>query len=246
MKIASYNLWDCPAGMPHRRGQIASALSSLHADILCIQETLSDTDFPSLLPDLPFCACHEDAGLTTLSRYPIKDSLCMPYALIITVSYGTQSLCVINVHLPWKSALQREQAVVAAVDAASAAHADYTLLAGDFNCSDASSVHRFLCGEQSLLGHDTYFFDLAIAYSAQTDIPPEPTLDFRQNPRWGVIDPPNTLEKNERFDRIYLANPYPGPTPILREFGVFGKEISAETRLASSDHYGVYAFLDLS
>ena len=224
MKIASYNLWDCPAGMPHRRGQIASALSSLHADILCIQETLSDTDFPSLLPDLPFCACHEDAGLTTLSRYPIKDSLCMPYALIITVSYGTQSLCVINVHLPWKSAL----------------------LAGDFNCSDASSVHRFMCGEQSLLGHDAYFFDLAIAYSAQTDIPPEPTLDFRQNPRWGVIDPPNTLEKNERFDRIYLANPYPGPAPILREFGVFGKEISAETRLAPSDHYGVYAFLDLS
>ena len=131
-------------------------------------------------------------------------------------------------------------------DAASAAHADYTLLAGDFNCSDASSVHRFLCGEQSLLGHDAYFFDLAIAYSAQTDIPPEPTLDFRQNPRWGVIDPPNTLEKNERFDRIYLANPYPGPAPILREFGVFGKEISAETRLAPSDHYGVYAFLDLS
>jgi len=118
------------------------------------------------------------------------------------------------------------------------------LFAGDFNCSDTSSVHRFLCGEQSLCGHDAYCFDLAQAYAAQSMTPPEPTLAFRENPRWGIVDPPNTLEKNERFDRIYLANPYPKAAPALHAFGVFGKEISEETRLAPSDHWGVYACLD--
>ena len=79
-----------------------------------------------------------------------------------------------------------------------------------------------------------------------TGIPPSPTLDFRRNPRWGVVDPPNTLEKTQRFDRILLANPYPTPAPMLTKFGVFGSEISEETRLAPSDHLGVYADLDFS
>ena len=168
----------------------------------------------------------------------------MPYALVLTVSCGIFTLCVVNVHLPWKSTLQREQAVVAAVDAASAVHADYTLLAGDFNCSDTSAVHRFLCGEQSLDGHDAYFIDLAEAYAAVTGTVPAPTLDFRGNPRWGIIDPPNTLEKNQRYDRILLANPYPNHMPQLRKFTQFGYEISDITHLAPSDHWGVYALLD--
>lgn len=246
MKLASYNLWDSPAGMPYRREQIVSALSALHADILCLQEDSAEIDLQSALPDLPFCACHREAGLTILSRYPIKDSLCMPYALAITVSYGIYTLCVVNVHLPWQSALLREEAVVAMTDTISAAVADYIILAGDFNCSDTSAVQRFLLGEQSLHGHDTYYFDLAEAYADMTGIPPSPTLDFRRNPRWGVVDPPNTLEKTQRFDRILLANPYPTPAPMLTNFVVFGSEISEETRLAPSDHLGVYADLDFS
>ena len=246
MKLASYNLWDSPAGMPHRREQITSVLSALNADILCLQEDSAELDFPSTLPDLPFCACHREAGLTILSRYPIKDTVCMPYALVITVSYGCRTLCIVNLHLPWQSALLRETEIIAITDAAARLHADFTLLAGDFNCSDMSSVHRFLCGDQSLCGRDAYYFDLAEAYADMTGIPPSPTLDFRRNPRWGIIDPPNTLEKNQRFDRILLANPYPNPAPMLSKFGVFGSEISEETRLAPSDHLGVYADLDFS
>ena len=246
MKLASYNLWDSPAGMPHRREQIVSVLSALNADILCLQEDNAEIDFPSILPDLPFCACHREAGLTILSRYPIKDSCCMPYALVITVSYGCSTLCIVNVHLPWQSALSRENAITAVTDAISCIPADFILLAGDFNCSDTSSVQRFLCGEQSLLGHDASYFDLAEAYADMTGIPPSPTLDFRHNPRWGVIDPPNSLEKNQRFDRILLANPYPNPAPMLTNFGVFGHEISEKTHLAPSDHLGVYADLDFS
>ena len=246
MKIASYNLWESSAGMPHRRDRILSVLSALNADILCLQEDFLGETLSEHLPDLPCLIQHPDAGLSVLSRYPVKDRLCMPYALVITMSCGSDTLCVANVHLPWQSALAREQAIVSIVDAASAVHADFTLLAGDFNCSDQSSVHRFLCGEQSLCGLDAYFFALAEAYADLTGTVPSPTLDFRRNPRWGIIDPPNTLEKRQRYDRILIANPYPNPAPMLQRFGIFGCEISEETRLAPSDHFGVYADLDFS
>ena len=244
MKFASFNVWDSDAGMPHRRGQVAAVLSALAADVLCLQEVQGDFAFLSALPKLPFSARHEDSGLITLSRYPIKEQRCMPYALMITIACGRDTVCTVNVHLPWQSALLREQAIVSIVEAGSALHADYIFLAGDFNCSDTSAVHRFLCGEQSLSGHDAYFFDLAEAYAEQTGIPAAPTLDFRKNPRWGIVDPPNTFEKNQRFDRILLANPNPARMPVLREFGQFGHEISEVTHLAPSDHFGVYACLD--
>lgn len=246
MRIASYNLWDSPAGLPHRQDQILSVLSSLNADIFCLQEDFIGDALPAHLPEFPYHAQHPDAGLSSLSRYPIKDRLCLPYALVITVSYGSGTLCLVNVHLPWQSALSRENEIAAITDAASCVHADYTLLIGDFNCSDTSSVHRFLCGEQSLLGRDAYYFDLAEAYADRTGVSPSPTLNFRNNPRWGVIDPPNSLEKNQRFDRILIANPYPNPAPMLTSFDIFGSEISEETRLAPSDHLGVYADLVFS
>ena len=244
MKLASFNVWDSPAGMPHRQEQILSVLSSLHADVLCLQETCTDFDFSSALPKLPFIARHKEAGLTTLSLYPIKEHRCIPYALVTTIACGTYTLCAVNIHLPWHSALVREHTIVGIINAVDAMEVDYILFAGDFNCSETSAVHRFLCGEQSLMGHDAYFFDLAEAHAEQTGMPAAPTLDFRQNPRWGTVDPPNTLEKSQRFDRILLANPYPNRMPVLRAFGQFGHEISEVTHLAPSDHYGVYACLD--
>ncbi len=244
MKIAAFNLWDHPAGLPHRRTQIADTLTALDADILCLQENFMGEDLSSRLSALPYCAHHPDMDLSVLSRYPITEHRQLPCALLVRLQLGKLSLCLVNVHLPWQSASAREEAIAKAVSAADEYHADYTVIAGDFNCSDNSSVHRFLCGEQSLCGHDTYCFDLAESYAARTGIPPEPTLDFRQNPRWGMIDPPNTLEKNQRFDRILLVNPYPAPAPTLQSFGLFGREISEVTHLAPSDHRGIYACLD--
>ncbi len=244
MKIASYNLWDNPAGMPHRQVQIADTLKALHTDILCLQEDCGTPDIYASLPNLPHIVRHGEGGLTTMSRYPITEHRLCPHALAAVIFCESKTLCVVNLHLPWKSALAREEAIVSVSEEAKALCADYTFFAGDFNCSDTSSVHRFLCGEQSLCGHDAYCFDLAQSYATQSMTTPEPTLAFRENPRWGIVDPPNTLEKNERFDRIYLANPYPKAAPVLHAFGVFGKEISEETRLAPSDHWGVYACLD--
>ena len=64
MKLASFNVWDSPAGMPHRREQILLALSSLNADVLCLQEVSCTTwmsclkegigDTPALLDTYDF------------------------------------------------------------------------------------------------------------------------------------------------------------------------------------------------
>ena len=43
MKLATYNLWSSPAGMPQRFEQLVTAINHCSADILCLQE-VSDTE----------------------------------------------------------------------------------------------------------------------------------------------------------------------------------------------------------
>ena len=151
-----------------------------------------------------------------------------------------------NVHLPWDGALKREKAIVQICREAEKYEAAYTLPAGDFNCSDTSSVHRFLLGEQSLMGEETCWFDLGSAWAEREGTKPENTLDFVGNTRWnrsGVQ--PNTLETSQRFDRILLKNCYPAPFPMLAGYALFGKDKTESTDLMPSEHYGVRAALKL-
>ena len=72
-----------------------------------------------------------------------------------------------------------------------------------------------------------------------------PTLNFRDNPRWGVAEPKNTIEVNQRYDWILLKNSYPQELPELKNCTLFGMKISQETHLAASDHYGVMVEMGL-
>jgi len=242
MKIASYNLWESDAGMPERQRQLTEEIAVCGADIFCLQET-GRTIFEELSRNFPYFRLNEPSGTAILSRYPMDNVTDSEFAVSATISVDGTSLRIVNLHLPWKSASERERAIVRIVGENEEISADYTLFAGDFNCSEQSSVHRFLTGEQSLYGADAFFFDLAEAWSETTGIPPEATLDFRNNPRWGIIDPPNTIQKSVRYDRILLKNPYPQEFPILQSFERFGTNISPVTRLCASDHYGVAAEL---
>lgn len=69
---------------------------------------------------------------------------------------------------------------------------------------------------------------------------PEVTVDFRNNPRW---QGGNSVEVNQRFDRILMMDPYPRDFPRLLLFDTFGKSIDSQTGLAPSDHWGVFADL---
>lgn len=245
MRILTYNLWDSSAGMPARTEHIHETLRRMQADVLCLQE-VPDITILRYIADI--CACpyiyfQPEAGTAVLSKNPHTAAWEHPYAAAVLLSWGQYKLQIVSVHLPWKSARQREQAVTEIIRLAESHHADYTIPAGDYNCSDTSDVHRFLTGDCSLAGSDAYYFDLALSCQAAVGIPAASTLDFRHNPRWGRYEPENTIEIPQRYDRIYLSNPYPNPLPKLTDCRIFGTEIHPETGLCPSDHYGVYADL---
>lgn len=243
MKIASYNLWESDAGMPGRLGQISAEIAACGADIFCLQE-VTPLFFEELSQNFLCSHLNEPSGTAILSRYPLDAVTASEFSVSATASADGISVRIVSLHLPWKNASERERAIVRIARENAEISADYTLFAGDFNCSEHSSVHRFLTGEQSLYGADAFFFDLAEAWSETIGIPPEATLDFRNNPRWGVLDPPNTIQKSVRYDRILLKNPYPQEFPILESFERFGTNISPVTHLCASDHYGVAAELN--
>ena len=241
MKIATYNIWDSDMGMPLRFRQLIAEIIRIKADIICLQEVSDREKHDSLSKACRYDYSHwqTQTGLSILSRYPIDKTADFEYGTYARIQLESRTLLVINVHLPWERASLREKAIVNLVESTVNIEADYTLLTGDFNSSENSAVHRFLTNEQSLLGADAYYFDLAEVSAEMNGTKTLATLNFRANPRWGIGRPKNTIEVNQRFDWILLKNPYPIELPELKKCVLFGTEISKETNLAASDHYGI-------
>ena len=246
MRIATYNIWDSGIGMPVRLQQLIDEIIETNADIICLQE-VSNCEKHEMFSSLcGYDHSHWQAqtGLSILSRYPIDNTFDFEYGTSVCIKFENKTLIVVNVHLPWERASLREKAIVDIAEKISNIKADYTLLTGDFNSAENSSVHRFLTNEQSLLGADAYYFDLAQVYAEMNGTKAPSTLDFRKNPRWGIAEPKNTIEVSQRVDRILLKNPFPAELPELKNCIIFGTEISKETGLAASDHYGVVAEIE--
>ena len=247
MIIATYNVWDSDAGMPVRSQQLIDEMNEIKADIICLQEVSdrSQHDRFSSLCGYAESYWQAQTGLSILSRYRIEKTADFQYGTAAYIRVVGQTILAVNVHLPWEKASFREKAIADIAVDISGMEADYTFLAGDFNCSEKSSVYRFLTNEQSLLGADAYYFDLAEAYAEMNGTKALPTLNFRENPRWGVAEPKNTIEVNQRVDWILLKNPYPNKLPELKKCTLFGTKVSQETHLAASDHYGVLVEIEL-
>lgn len=243
MKIASYNIWDSDAGMPERFSQITDEITKTGADIVCLQEVaeFSAHEKISGLCGYSYSHYQPKTGLSILSRYPIKETYDFDYGTYAVAEAEGKKLLTVNVHLPWESIAVREKSIVDIIKRTADIEADLTFLTGDFNCSDDSSVHRYLTNKQSLFGSDAYYFDLAEVFAEMSGERPLATLNFRKNPRWGVAQPINTIEVNQRVDWIMLKNPYPADFPVLMDFRLFGTEVSPNTHLSASDHYGVMA-----
>lgn len=241
MKIATYNIWDSDIGMSMRFRQLTDEIIRIKADIICLQE-VSDIEKHcsfSKLCGYDYSHWQTQAGLSILSSYPIDKTDDFEYGTSAYIQLENKTLLVINVHLPWERASLREKAIVNIVENTANIKANYTLLTGDFNSSENSSIHRFLTNEQSLFGADAYYFDLAEVSAEMSGTKTLATLNFRENPRWGIAEPKNTIEINQRFDWILLKNPYPADLPELKNCMLFGTKITNETNLAASDHYGV-------
>jgi hypothetical protein len=87
-----------------------------------------------------------------------------------------------------------------------------------------------------------YWNDLTGVHAALNGYQTIPTLDFSTNPRWGSK---NTTHIPAAVDRIYVMECMEGKAWDYNwdivNVEVFGKEVSPETELAPSDHYGVLA-----
>ena len=155
---------------------------------------------------------------------------------------------VTNAHLPWDSVLEKEKQITA-VDYFIHAQKDkahFFVLLGDFNCTVHSSVHRYLLGDQTLLGSESkpYWNDLAGAHAALHNYTVAPTLDFVNNPRWRGE---NTVYVPDTCDRIYVMESFHWDHSFsLHDVRIFGTRISPKTGYAPSDHYGVLAEVNFS
>ena len=89
-----------------------------------------------------------------MAIYKMED---FEFGTMAGIKFGTKTILIVNVHLPWESAYSREKAIVNIVKKAQSQKDDFTFLMGDFNSSADSSVHRFLTNNQSLLEIDAYF-----------------------------------------------------------------------------------------
>lgn len=258
MKIATYNVWN--SNIDKRTEQLFETINNIDADFIGLQE-VTPTFYEKLIATVkyPYHAYSaqnmnmgDDDFVAILSKHPI----CEHFTLVGSGEYGNINahnaifevggirFSFTNVHLPWDSALAKEQHIVAIQKfiRTQKDKAHFFILAGDFNCGIDSSVHRFLLGDSSLRDCEAkpYWNDLSGIHAALNNYKTIPTLDCTNNPRWRD-------EKSNWVpsvvDRIYLMECMEGCAWDydwnITEVTVFGKDISHKTELAPSDHYGV-------
>ena len=253
MKIVTYNVWNDTDSLPVRTEPLIREIGRINADIFGLQEVMPEF-WDELLrgTDYPYhCYCvipERGDGLAFLSKYPLEnvsflrchDEFGNSYALNVTFNDGGFRFSALNVHLPWDSVLARETQILA-VDRFTRRQKenyDYFILAGDFNGTSRSSVHSFLTGERSLRGVESalVYDDVAGVHAAVNGYAAAPTLDFATNPRWRNN---NTKYEPCAVDKILFADNATRGDYFIRNAGIFGTDVSTETGLAPSDHYGV-------
>ena len=236
-----------------RTEQLIHEIANIDADIIGLQEVMPDF-WKELVAYVDYkhhaykIIQQRGDGLAILSKYPFtsifflndSDEFDNSFALNVLFEENGMKFSVTNVHLPCDSVLAREKQIVAINEHACRQkdQADFFLLLGDFNCSHSSSIHNFLLGEQTLLGCEAnpVWFDLAEVHAALNDYGIMPTLDFATNPRWGAK---NTKYIPVACDSIYLMDNAVKFDYDISNVSIFGTDVSSETGLAPSDHYGV-------
>lgn len=256
LRVATYNIWNNirndGLGQEERANQILHEIHAIHADVIGLQE-VKENFFHKYLctnPDCPYNSFFkyngEDEGLAILSQYPLEDPFFLhtsleyaeSNALNVIAKAGKLRISFTNLHLPWNSARQQEKQITA-IDRyihAQTEKADFFVLAGDFNGNINSSVNRFLLGDQTIEGIESnpYWNDLQSGYCIRKGIPLTATLDFINNPRWNGKD---TIAVPMVADRIYVMESR--DDIAMNELEIFGTDISKDTGMCASDHYGI-------
>lgn len=258
MRIATYNVWNENKGLGNRSEQIISEIEKVNADVIALQEITPwfYEERLSLLKEYPYSKfgkyTNEEEGLAILSKYPfnsciflhLEDKYANSCALNAIIRIDNVNISITDVHLPWDSIKIKERQIVA-ID--KFVHeqkevADYFIVLGDFNCGINSSVHRFMLGEQTIHDNEAkpFWYEVTSVYAAVNGKELLPTLDCINNPRWKGKA---ATYAPENFDRIYIMDVRNGYQ--FHNVELFGTEVSNDTNLCASDHYGVMADIRL-
>lgn len=119
---------------------------------------------------------------------------------------------------------------------------DFQFVLGDMNCSENSSVYRFLVGEQSLCNIECnpYWIDIGKVYGCYNNsFNTQYTIDYINNPKW-IKTPILAVPCN--MDKVFIR--YTNYSIKIKNGFLFGKKIDAENNLSASDHYGICFELD--
>ena len=106
-----------PGGMPERKQQLIEEIIKISADIICLQEVPNKAAHQDLVERCryQFAVFHEHAneeeGLSILSRYSIKSFEYDQNCIFAKIEIQNKTLLLINTHLPWDSAVNRELVV---------------------------------------------------------------------------------------------------------------------------------------
>lgn len=270
MIIATYNLWNNDRTLGERVHAICEEIRSVKADIISLQEVSTSTPgypskalatyiaeqtgYPYVIfrnyPDLE----DADEGLAFLSKHPFEletaiwdnnVNVSIFCAIRSVLQVESVRVAITNVHLDWRSVLNREIQICAVLDWINEQTETNTveLLCGDFNDVPDSSIHRFLQGRQSLNNRTAKWLDLAEYEQLRSGLVAEATLDFVRNPRW---EGGHTLQIPARFDWIMLRQEYQlqDLEPVVNNVRLFGTTKTPMAQKVPSDHYGVVAELN--
>lgn len=234
--VLTLNLWNISEPLAQRMAALDSGLKALRPDIICLQEVAIDprtwqrqSAFAAQAAALRHVADNDQ--LSILSRFPIERtaSVVLPdtrgdeprQVLLADMSIGGKQVTVANTHLSWKVEwiVERKTQVDALLPAIARHGArDAVVLCGDFN-DDPDSPALLAVAEK---------FTDSFASCRPSD--PGPTW-MRQNPHVH-----HTTERDQRIDYVFFAGAL-----AARDCRVVFNDRAA----LASDHYGVFATLEL-
>lgn len=249
MKICTYNIWNHDHNYNERMDSLLDLLGHNDIDVLLLQE-VRDEDILLRIKEKcnfdyhywkEYFDCKE--GLAILSRYEISsfwtnwdknEDVHNSASMCVNLEAEGKSLSIMNVHLDYKYAFNRELELMKALAYLKDQEVDYKIIAGDFNTYPESKVYRFLTGLESISESSERWIDLPHVFSIRNSMALGHTIDFISNPRWAT-EP--CLERPGRFDWIMLENPYPKEYPRVINYSLLGTEDL--NFITPSDHYGV-------
>lgn len=249
MKLGSYNIWNHDTNYDTRMDLLINLIKEEKFDILVLQEVRDEDIVNKIVQKCnykfsywkKYFDCQEGMAifsnheiLKTWTNWDENEDVHNSGLMFAQIKYNDACIGIMNVHLDYKYASNREIEILKATEYLKNIDSDYKFLLGDFNSPPNSSIYRYLTGNQSLNNCNTTWNDLGAVYCYRHNIKPTPTLDFVNNPRWMGKE---SLYIPETFDFILIEEAYPKDNPKLINYRVIGKDHI--DGITPSDHYGV-------